>query len=652
MDRERAKELINAQQPTFLQAAKKGYICPRCNNGTGKDGTGITKDPRTGRYHCFKCGLHADNLELYGLANGIQDFNQQLQGAADYYGITLDSRPVDTRQYTHNSIHTDTQPQDFTLFYRDAAARIAETDYPQRRGLSQKICRQYKIGYIPAWKHPNAPAGTPSSPRLIIPVSKYSYLARDTRAEIPEGQEEYKKSKVKSGGTVSWTFNREALRTAEKPVFIVEGEIDALSIIEAGGAAVAIGSTGNINRFAAELKDTRPAQPLLIALDNDKAGQAAAGKLETELRRQNIPFYRYNPAGSYKDANERLIADRAGLEEAIARAGSLEDLQAEEAQIREKDYCQRNCAADALQSFIDGIAEGASTACIPTGFTRLDAELDGGLYEGLYICGAISSLGKTTFVTQIADQIAQQGQDVLIFSLEMARTEIMAKSISRHTMQEVLATGGDTRDAKTTRGITAGHRYKAYSRTELDLINTAVGNYGNYAEHIFIVEGFGDVGVLQIQEVVQEHISITGRTPVVIVDYLQILAPYNERSSDKQNTDKAVLELKRISRDYKTPVIAVSSFNRENYNTAVSMQSFKESGGIEYGCDILLGLQLAGAGTQNFDATAEKAKEPRAVEVIILKNRNGKTGGKIEFAYYPMFNLFAELKRNQGESCS
>ena len=656
MDRERAKDYINAQAPTFLQAAKKGYICPApgCGNGTGKDGTGITKDQRTGRYHCFKCGLHADILDLYGLANGIQDYNGKLQGAAEYYGITLDgSTPpaaykeeqhtaAAAQQYTHNSIHTNTQQQDFTSFYRDAAAHLQETDYPQRRGISQETCRRFQIGYVAAWKHPNAPANTPSSPRLIVPVSKYSYLARDTRAEIPQGQEQYKKSKAKCADAVSWTFNRQALQTAQRPVFVVEGELDALSILECGGEAVAIGSTANIGRFIAELKETRPTQPLLIALDNDQAGQAAAGRLEEELRRQKIPFYRYNPAGRYKDANERLTEDRGGLMDAVAKAGSLEDLQALEIQERQREYYLKNNAAANLQSFIDGIAESVNTPYFPTGFKKLDAALDGGLFEGLYICGAISSLGKTTFVLQAADQLAQQGQDVLIFSLEMARTELMAKSISRHTLQEVQEIGGSVKDAKTTRGITTGARYAAYSKAERDLIKTAVDNYCKYAEHIFISEGLGDIGAQQIRETVQEHISITGHTPVIIVDYLQLLSPYSDRATDKQATDKNVMELKRISRDYKTPVIAISSFNRMSYNNAVTMEAFKESGAIEYSADVLIGLQLAGAGSRDFDATKAKAQETREVELIILKNRNGRTGDNIKFAYHPLFNYFVE----------
>jgi len=60
------------------------------------------------------------------------------------------------------------------------------------------------------------------------------------------------------------------------------------------------------------------------------------------------------------------------------------------------------------------------------------------------------------------------------------------------------------------------------------------------------------------------------------------LNAHNPNASDKQNTDKTVLELKRISMDYIIPVLAVSSFNRDNYLNPVTMSSFKESGAIEW----------------------------------------------------------------------
>ena len=63
---------------------------------------------------------------------------------------------------------------------------------------------------------------------------------------------------------------------------------------------------------------------------------------------------------------------------------------------------------------------------------------------------------------------------------------------------------------------------------------------------------------------------------------------------------------------------------------------------IEYSSDVLIGLQLHGAGTKDFDATKEKAKNPRKIELVILKNRNGATGKKIGYKYFPMFNYFEE----------
>ena len=39
---------------------------------------------------------------------------------------------------------------------------------------------------------------------------------------------------------------------------------------------------------------------------------------------------------------------------------------------------------------------------------------------------------------------------------------------------------------------------------------------------------------------------------------------------------------------------------------------------------------------------SSKRKDPREIELVILKNRNGRTGGKISFNYYPLFNYFRE----------
>lgn len=655
MDRQEAREQLKGYLREYVESVtskSRGadmYVCPLCGSGSGAHGTGAFSIKDGTSWKCFRCNAGGDIFDLYGAINNTADHNAQLQGVAELYGVKVDGHGASAQEdfspayqnqpkaerNTHTTAYTQEQETDYTGFFLQANRAVEQTDYWAKRGLSRETVDRFKLGFVAEWKHPKAPEA-PATPRLIIPTSRGSYLARDTRdpATIPAEQQGYTKSKV---GHIQ-LFNKRALQEADKPIFVVEGELDALSIIEVGGVAIALGTTAKSKALVELAKAQAPVQPLIIALDNDEVGQKASRELTERLRALNIPCYDFNPCGPYKDANEALQRDREGFTVAVAEAETLQD----EAEQAKKDSYLKTSTVNYLESFIDGIAASVDTPYISTGFSRLDSVLDGGLYEGLYIVGAISSLGKTTLIVQICDQIAQAGHDVLIFSLEMARTELMAKSISRHTLQTVLATGGDIRNAKTARGITTGKRYGGYSQAERELITSSLLEYGKYAQNIYISEGVGDIGVGQIRETVRQHILYTGKTPIVAVDYLQILAPSNERATDKQNMDKAVLELKRISRDYKTPVIGLSSFNRTNYKEAVLMEAFKESGAIEYSSDILIGLQLAGAGEKDFDVNEAKRKDPREVELVILKNRNGRTGDKLCFSFYPLFNYFKE----------
>jgi replicative DNA helicase len=301
---------------------------------------------------------------------------------------------------------------------------------------------------------------------------------------------------------------------------------------------------------------------------------------------------------------------------------------------------------DVMKAHEDGA--NANTECYPTDFSNLDALLDGGLYPGLYVVGAVSSLGKTSFMLQMADQIAAQGTDVIYVSLEMAPSELVSKSISRMTYQ---LCEGKTYAAKTARGITSAARYAKYSKEEKDLIGSAIVEYSRtIAGNMYFLQGVGDVGVQKVKKFVADHEKYIGKKAVVMIDYLQILAPHDPKYSDKMNTDKSVLELKRMSRDFNIPVVAISSFNRDSYSSEVSMSAFKESGAIEYGSDVLIALQPQGmlrgyrkdTIAKNADIMIEckKAKHLRKVEAVILKNRNGATETKAGFEYRPMFNLF------------
>ena len=632
---------------------KGQYVCVFCGSGQGVKATGALTMYEN-HFYCFSCQQKGDIFDLIQRVEGI-DKKQVIQHAAERYGISIDGYRKDSRKDDNNVTigenKTDStkkeESADYTAFYRECNRHLQETDY--HRGISLDTLNRFLVGYVPQWTHPKAPKAPPT-PRLIIPTSRTSYLARDTRnaAVIPENQSKYVKSKV---GNVH-IFNEKALN--DTPVlYIVEGEIDALSIIDVGGNAVGFGGIGYINFFFKVLDHSKMAkeQKFIIALDNDKAGEKAKNTLIDGFCKRGIAFCVYNPSGKHKDSNEALMSDRSEFEKSVLYGIENVDKLIEEYRGKEDmEYQQKYCAEALLGGFIDGIATNVNTEVIPTGFKVLDDILDGGLYEGLYGIGAISSLGKTTFALQIADQIAEYGHQVLIFSLEMSQNELIAKSISRNTLKRVIAAKGDVSDAKTTRGIMSGRKYPLYNQTERELIKNAVGDYQSISKNIFIREGMGNVGVDNIVEQVKEHIRKANKLPVVIVDYLQILMPHSERGTDKTNTDYAILTLKRLSRDYKIPVVVISSFNRENYSNKVSMQSFKESGAIEYSSDVLIGLQLMGTGAKDFDVDEAKSKNPREIEAVILKNRNGRTGGKIRYNFYAMFNYFSELGEIGGNT--
>lgn len=662
MLRSQARDEIIRNPQRYLRLDKKSehghsrnpsYICPLCGSGTGEHGTGITSKDGI-HFTCWRnCFTNSDIIDIIGMYYGLDDYNAKLEKACSEYGIDysqLESdysfsqpepaqKPAENGHNTDNKHNTDNadnkQYTDYTDYYKNCVEmrKYAKCDYLNQRGISDEVQDHFFIGYSPDWRSPRAlsrGANPPATPRIIIPTSPYSYIARDTRPAEELSDQEKKYSKMKEGYVA--LFNMNAIYHMSQPAFIVEGEIDALSIIELGYNALALGSTSNYRKLIDFAKDYKPEQPLLIALDNDKAGADTAEKLETGLREAKIEAYIVDITGDYKDPNERLVNDRDGLKEALERALLARDKEKLEYLAESTDHY--------LEAFKNGIAESVNTPYIPTGFKALDNLLDGGLYEGLYCIGAISSLGKTTWALQVADQIAREGQDVLIFSLEMARSQLMAKSISRLTAELALDRKQLLSNAKTSRGITVFKFYKSYSDEELTLIEDATNEYGEYCNHIFISEGMGDVGVNEIREAVKKHILYTGRKPVVIVDYLQIVAPANEKLNDKQVVDKNILELKRISRDNKIPIIAVSSFNRDNYSAEVSMQAFKESGAIEYSSDVLIGLQLAGIGQDEFDVNKAKREDPRRIEAIILKNREGRTGDKVEFKYFPAYNYF------------
>lgn len=333
MTRNEARNHIKENPDIFLEldnfsanryTRTPSYICPICKSGTGKNGTGI-KQCKNDPYHftcwsgnCFEC---KDIIDIIGLKYGLDSYNTKLRKACEIYGIDytkLDyegtagtftsgnkSTPPISRQSSH---HKEPMESDYIKFFRKCHDNIDKCDYLTHRGISRQIQDFYFVGY--QWFRNHW--------KLIIPTSQFSYYCRDTRPdnEIPEKELAWKKFKK---GKVH-LFNVKQAYKSDKPIFIVEGEIDAMSVIELGYQAIGLGSTSEIDIFVDYLKEHPISQTLLISLDNDESGANASALLANNLDELGVSYKVVNISGSYKDPNEHLVADRIGFIQAVQSA--------------------------------------------------------------------------------------------------------------------------------------------------------------------------------------------------------------------------------------------------------------------------------------------------------------------------------------------
>lgn len=621
------------------------YVCPLCGSGSeagaGHNGAfSIDHDGVHGK--CFSCGFYGDIFDLEAAQTGkaLPEATRAVVARYEFLHST-GSKPAEAPAAAPVT-------QSFTAYLKachDTLKGSAGEAYLRRRGFTPETMERFNLGY------------DASARRITIPYDrKGSYYS--TRA-VEAGMEPHH---GKPAGVKSIIFNSPALYQQD-PCFIVEAPLCAISVMQEGGSAIALSGLGE-NMLLSMLDNRRPSAMLILSLDNDPPkedgklgpGPEAQQKLAAALAERGIPFIELNVAGDCKDPNELLQKNPEQLRASIASAVTVAKMtQAAAAEQELVDYESQTTAA-AFDNFLSFLDETGGNPPVPTGFSSLDRTLNGGLSAGLYIMGAISSLGKTSWMLNIADNIAEAGRDVLYFSLEMSRNELIAKSISRLSFRVIGENSGTTGDAFTTFEVINSRGKVSLSPGQLAVLKESARRYREGpGRRMWIFEGVGDFGVNEISQRVSDHIRITGRRPVVFVDYLQILAPADPRSTDKQNTDTAVRELKRLSRDCDVPVFSISSLNRLNYSEPITMSAFKESGAIEYGSDVLIGIQLYGVGYQPGEKTnahtarvrelVEKAeRDPQIdIEIKVLKNRNGGRGGSGRLLFDKKYNFFSEV---------
>lgn len=523
--------------------------------------------------HCFACGATYDIFDLVGQEEGLADFPAKLRAVNQRYGhgtvLQLRAVPVQTFPYKEGEGKPD--------------------PYFTGRGLSEETVRRFGLcvenGYA------------------VLPVfdKTGSCCSVCRRAIDPQTEPRYKNSR---GSMQLW--NRAALENAHGgPVFVTEGIFDALSLEELGFPAVALCGAANAGRLlqALDESDTRPGK-IILAGDADAAGQRMNETLQAQLKARGIESVILNPPLQCKDMNEALQQDRAALQAACEAVQTP----------------QQEGNTQALEDeFLAYLARRSRVAVGATGLAGLDAALDGGLHAGLTVLGAVSGMGKTSLMLQIADTLAAVGRNVLFITIEMSRMELLAKSAVRGTQVRARALLDGRLQTETVRGLLTAYREKTGGRVEL-------------------WEPDAPLTPALLEEKVSAFCD-THEAPVLFLDYLQLVAPARPAMTEKQTADAAVAVLKQLARQYELPIMAASSLNREAYRPGSAdpgMSAFKESGSVEYSADVLLLLKYRS------EADKDKQDGPRRLALTVLKNRFGRTGESIPLEYAPEKELFSD----------
>lgn len=673
-----AVQYIHDNPEVYLQPDRsgKGFICPICGSGQGKHGTGITTKSMSHsqpnnldniHFTCFAkgCFEYADVIDIIGKAEGLDD-KQKYSRAFEIYGIEIDETAEPKPKQKKPKKEEPEQPdQDYTDYYKRCAEDLQNSwtnnCYMAKRGISKETCRKKDIGIDRHFKTRDAVTGEfVEWEVIIIPTGKGTYVARNTDPICDTS------NRIRNRGKAT-PFNLEVLKTDIQPVFIVEGEIDSLSIEEAGGASVGLGgiNAGVRKVFLDAVKECNKKHKYIIALDHEtepdkiETIRQTAEELRQDLNELGAVAYVLDPFEGHKDANEALKKCRhAFIKNIRGISFSFTDRKQPEREDNNSgilwERMKKKSIENEINGLLDEIDRTANQEIIPTGFPQLDELLSGGLHPELYLLYAPTATGKTMFISQICDQIAQQGHYTEFFNLEMSNQEMISRSISRHTALNVIngEAGGKIRNAKMSVEIMNGSLWGKYSKEEKELIAKSFRDYESYAnEYIRYHESFGYLDTNDIRESIDYCIATTGQTPTIFVDYIQMLSlgiAFREKKSitERQAIDKAILDLKQISRDYHTAVIVVSAVNRETSKSKtaeIELESGKESGSLEFTAGVVMSLDYEVKGNgDHFDLDEEIKRNPRQMKVKILKNRHASSRKYVLFNLYPKYSLFTE----------
>jgi replicative DNA helicase len=267
---------------------------------------------------------------------------------------------------------------------------------------------------------------------------------------------------------------------------------------------------------------------------------------------------------------------------------------------------------------------GKEITGVPSGFVELDKLTAGFQPSELVVIAARPSVGKTSFVLNLAIHAAGEGMGVAVFSLEMSKDALV---------QRMLSAMGKVESQKLRTGALNPGDFSSLAR--------AAGYLSSYPVWI---DDSPSITLLEMRSKAR-RLKMDNDVRLIVVDYLQLMRSPEHAENRVQEVSDISRSLKALARELEIPVIAISQLSRASEQRGGErrpiLSDLRDSGAIEQDADLVAFIHRSEIYVDPKDSA--KLEEVRnKAEVILAKNRNGPTGD-VELYFDKKFTLFRNL---------
>ena len=277
---------------------------------------------------------------------------------------------------------------------------------------------------------------------------------------------------------------------------------------------------------------------------------------------------------------------------------------------------------------------------LDTGFRELNRLTTGFNNGDLIIIGARPSMGKTTFVLNLAQHILDSHKGVVIFSLEMPYLQLGMRMLS----------------AKASIAL-QNLRTANLTNEELSKLTEVADKMALQPLHIVDASSLSIAQLKgSLRRLKRQHPEIS----IAIIDYLQLMNGGKGEQSKQLEIAEISRGLKMLARELEMPIVALSQLNRlleSRDDKRPTLSDLRDSGAIEQDADVILFLyrediykkredkeryaRLKKEGKEKDFKPEHQEREIEPTEVIVAKNRNGEVK-TIEIQFNKRYTRFED----------